>query len=641
MTVRIPAGAEELLRHAIGYQEAGKEAQALPLFVRAAEMLAPLNPPQAAQAWRQAGCCAAQVFDADTAVECFHRAITLLAPAGDPAPLARLYNDLATACYAACRLREAEAAACQADSLARAARSARDAAAAAHSLGLVARYRGRPQEALRCFVRARRLYRLAGEPLNAADTLHSAGWVLLDMGELIRAETALHLARAERKRLGAQTGRIDVELARLRLRRGDAAAARALARRIADSAEARLDPLTHVQALVVAAEAAEEDTPQSAVSAAELALDLARSLGRPPVVVDLLLMLVRLRRRTRQALREIERRLLLELASEVEELAQLCEPDSGRERGRAEAVGEPGDGRAARWAGGHVNRLVGDCPSAPTGQQIRALRTALGWTQEYLAERAGFEVTTVKRAERGARVPERTLRMLAAAMGVMPATAGHTVARYWRHLGRAHEALHEHAEARQAYARAADISRAEGDLVGEILAEIRLASLDLRENRPGGVAGRLARYRRILESLGEASACVEIDRLLAEALVATGRASVAIPHLRRLLATPGITAEDRVELLEALARAYRAMGQTARAEATMGEAADLRTDAVEHASARIQQYAREAMRLHGEGRAAEAAYVAEVAARWALVTRTLARGDGALAGGAADAPKPG
>ena len=50
--------------------------------------------------------------------------------------------------------------------------------------------------------------------------------------------------------------------------------------------------------------------------------------------------------------------------------------------------------------------------------------------------------------------------------------------------------------------------------------------------------------------------------------------------------------------------------------------------AVEQASARIQQYAREAMRLHGEGRTAEAAYVAEVAARWALVSHALAPADG-------------
>ncbi|MBI3998007.1 MAG: helix-turn-helix domain-containing protein [Armatimonadetes bacterium] len=633
MSISLPVDAAQLLRCAAGYQEAGRDHQALPLLIRAAAGLAPVDPRRAAEVWRQAGRCAAAVFEHDTAIDCIRRAIALLAPpVGDEGQLAQLHGALAGICCEASRLREAEAAARQALRLAEAARDLPTAATALSTLGLAARYRGEAEEALRCFIRARRLYRLARRALPAADALYHAAQVWLDLGNLLRAEAPLHRARAEREALREYTGRIDIELARLQLRRGDVSGALGRLRRVLDSPEVRENPATHVQALTVAAEAAGQQSLRAGLDMAELALDLAQSLGRPLVLADLLPVLIRLRRLAGQPLRDGERGLLRLMAEEVEDLAKLP-PVETQETEIGQSDGAPQDvhrtvptgsgSQGNREARISTYRLVDDPLLAPTGQDIRALRLALGWTQEQLAERAGFEVTTVKRAERGARVPERTMRTLARAMGAEPTAAARTAARYWRHIGRAYEALGEFHEARSAYARAATTSSEEGDLVGEALAEVQIAHLDLQEGQDGGVVGRLLRCRKILENLGEAVACRQVDRLLAESQIIAGRAALAVPQLRRLLSVPGMSAEDRAELLDVLARAYRAAGRPADAEKVRQEAAALQVGRAQQAYERVRQYAEEAERLYRDGRKVEAAYLAEAAAQWSLVTRTL------------------
>lgn len=55
------------------------------------------------------------------------------------------------------------------------------------------------------------------------------------------------------------------------------------------------------------------------------------------------------------------------------------------------------------------------------GVTVRAQRTALGWSQEKLAEVAGIHRVTVVNIESGESVPTLdTLRLLAAALGVQP-----------------------------------------------------------------------------------------------------------------------------------------------------------------------------------------------------------------------------
>ncbi len=55
------------------------------------------------------------------------------------------------------------------------------------------------------------------------------------------------------------------------------------------------------------------------------------------------------------------------------------------------------------------------------GVTVRAQRTALGWSQEKLAEVAGIHRVTVVNIESGESVPTLdTLRLLAQALGVQP-----------------------------------------------------------------------------------------------------------------------------------------------------------------------------------------------------------------------------
>lgn len=687
--------AEALLRCARGYQEAGKSAQALPLFARAATMLAPTDPREAAEAWRQAGRCAATVFEHDTAADFFRRAIDLLADVpGREAHLARLHSNLAGACYAACRFRDAEAAARKALELADLAGDVKTAAAALYNLGLAVRYRGRLREALRHFLQARRLYRLAGQAARATDALHNAGWVCVDLHRFQQAQAELERARAEKLASGELEGRIDVELARLHLKQGDAVGALTRIRRVLDSAEPHLDPVTHVQTLIVAAEAEERDAPQAGLEIAVMALDLALSLGRPPVLVDLLPVLVRLRQRAGQPLSERERALLRQLTEEVENLAHVValqandegegdEHDAVASSGRAGSDRSPGidngwgnlgERRSAAWqtdgelyqsgltrrdqvrpqsgdrqgAGGTRRQgarrsgrpgsrlVVDDLFATPTGQEIRSRRLALGWTQEELAERAGFEVTTVKRAERGARVPEHTLRALGMVLGLGTRANGRLAVQYWKHLGEAHEALGELGQARFAYTRAANTSHGEGDLAGEAVAAVQLARLDLREGKVNGVVGRLVRCRQICASLGDRIACWQVDCLLAEAQVASGNPVLVIPVLERLLREPGATMEDRHALFLVLARAHDAAGQPGEAEKARREAAARQLRGIEQVAERVRSYVEQAKHLYHEGRETEATYLAMVATRLGSVMRACQH----CAGGTIPRPTP-
>lgn len=56
----------------------------------------------------------------------------------------------------------------------------------------------------------------------------------------------------------------------------------------------------------------------------------------------------------------------------------------------------------------------------PNGAEIARLRCALGWTQDELAEKAGYDVRTIQKAEgkRKQRLDEATLQTIADALGV-------------------------------------------------------------------------------------------------------------------------------------------------------------------------------------------------------------------------------
>lgn len=54
--------------------------------------------------------------------------------------------------------------------------------------------------------------------------------------------------------------------------------------------------------------------------------------------------------------------------------------------------------------------------------QLRRIRDARALTQEELAERAGVDRTTIMRAEAGQHLRQSTVRKLARALGVSPAT---------------------------------------------------------------------------------------------------------------------------------------------------------------------------------------------------------------------------
>jgi len=644
---------EDLLRQAESYRRAGETGPAQAVLARAAAMLALEAPARAAVLFEDAGRLATRAGTHEVAAEHFERALEALARATDAPPglRARLYARLARAHYAGGRWRRAAVAAGQAVRLAR----DLDVALAADAyrvLGAVLRMRGRPREALRAFHRARRCALQARRLRGAAEALHGGGRALLDLGEVWRAEVALNRAEHEYRRLRVCPATVRVDLARLRLVREDPAGGLDAVRALLADASARPDAATHASALALAAECQSRVDPAGGLQTAVLAFELACTLGRPPVLADVVPVLLRLRRAARQPLAPRERRVALALAAELDLAVDPDQPRAGHgadgQQAAADGAGAaapslPGMTRArpvpwrpVPWADGGVRtatRLPGradrgapELPTpAPTGQEIRALRLALGWTQEQLAERAGFEVTTVKRAERNAGVPERTMRALAMAMGVAPASTGQTAARYWRHMGRAYEAMGSLQDARAAFAQAARLAGASGDLLGEAQAEVALARLDLRAGHVGGVMGRLERCGRVFASAGDVAARREVERLMAQAQVALGDAAAAVERLDALLDAPGTPLEDRLDLLEALAAACDAAGNPVRADAVRREAARVRAAGAAQAPARVRQYAEEAVRLHRAGREAEAAYMAEVAARWASITQALAQ----------------
>jgi len=291
----------------------GKFAEAEQLYTAAAELAA--DPEHAAQLWNNAGLCALKVYDTDRAVRCFRSALEAATqiPGGDAGRLRRLYANLTAAYYEGARMREAWNAAHQALLLAEGAGDPKAAGHALYNLGLAERYLGEFAEAAKLFAAARRQYLEAGERSLAADALHNIGWVLLDREDLAAAERALLEARAEKAALGEPVARIEVELGRLAYKRGDWLAALASAVEIAESAEAIVDPVTRLQALALAAEAAAHDDLDAALHYVTEAVGLALSLGRPPLLLDLMPIVIRLRAEAGQPVAEAERMLAQEM----------------------------------------------------------------------------------------------------------------------------------------------------------------------------------------------------------------------------------------------------------------------------------------------------------------------------------------
>lgn len=56
--------------------------------------------------------------------------------------------------------------------------------------------------------------------------------------------------------------------------------------------------------------------------------------------------------------------------------------------------------------------------SKPVANTARSLRTAKGWTQQTLAEKAGLAYRTVSIVENGGQVKRKTLEQIADALGV-------------------------------------------------------------------------------------------------------------------------------------------------------------------------------------------------------------------------------
>lgn len=272
------------------------------------------DPEQAAVLWNNAGVCALRMYDADRAVECFRCAVDAASqlPAGR-ARLSKIYAHLTAAYYESSRMREAWGAAYQGLLLAEETGDAVSVSRALSNLGLAERYLGEWAEALKLFSAARRGYQGAGEAGPAAEALHNMAGVYLDRDDLETGEQALRDARAEKAALGLPVARIDLELARVALKRGSWLAALAHAVEIAESIEAAADPMTRLQALTLAAEAAEQDDLQAAFHYAGEAMALAMSLGRPPVLFDLMPVIVRLRANAGLPLTEEERILASEM----------------------------------------------------------------------------------------------------------------------------------------------------------------------------------------------------------------------------------------------------------------------------------------------------------------------------------------
>lgn len=315
---------------ALHYRDEGKLAQALPVYVQAASLAEADDTEHAAKLWNNAGICALKVYDPDRAAECFRNALeaTMEGPLDHEGRLSRLYANLTAAYYEGSRIREAWDAARQALMMAEEIGDPKAVGHALYNLGLAERYLGEFDEAIKLFAEARRRYLEAGEASRAADAMHNIGWVRLDRVEPEVAEPALWLARDEKRALGESTARIELELARLSLARENWIAALSTALAIAESAEAWTDPVTRIQALTLAAEAAGHGDLPAALHYAAAALNLALSMGRPPILLDLLPLLIRLRADAGQALSHEEHALAREMFERRHGVqGQLCKAE--------------------------------------------------------------------------------------------------------------------------------------------------------------------------------------------------------------------------------------------------------------------------------------------------------------------------
>ncbi|MDQ7821105.1 MAG: tetratricopeptide repeat protein [Armatimonadota bacterium] len=270
--------------------------QAYPLYARAAELAEAADPDEASKLWGRAGACALEAGDADAAAACFRKAVELVSldHLDRHGRLTRLYANLTAALYQASRIREAWDAGRQALLLAEEGGRPRAIAQALYNLGLAERYLGAFDEAAKLFREARAAYLEAGMASQAADALHNLGWVHGDRGEFDAAEAALGQAGDEKAALGEPRARIRVERARLQLLRGDWVGSLVETLEVIDTAESLTDPDTYLQALLVAADASRADDLAVALGYARMAVELAVSLGRPPALLDLLPLVVRL-----------------------------------------------------------------------------------------------------------------------------------------------------------------------------------------------------------------------------------------------------------------------------------------------------------------------------------------------------------
>lgn len=312
--MRILSG-DELEQAALRYRQEGKWAEAFWLYVQAAELVEAADAHVGARLWNSAGFCGLKIFDPDRATLCFRRALDQL-PEDVPdrqTKQVRLYANLAAAYYEGSRIREAWEAGQQALLLAGEVSDPRVIAQAVYNLGLTCRYLGRLGDALDCFRQARARHLEIQEKSAAADALHNLGWVHLDRLELDQGELTLQQARGEKQELGELTTRVDVELARLALLRGNWIDALAKATYVLDTVGSLTDPVTKLHSLLVAAEAARPSSLQNALGYVEEAVRLAQSLGRPPVLLDLLPLLARLRVEAGLSLSEAESSLSQEL----------------------------------------------------------------------------------------------------------------------------------------------------------------------------------------------------------------------------------------------------------------------------------------------------------------------------------------
>jgi tetratricopeptide (TPR) repeat protein len=133
------------------------------------------------------------------------------------------------------------------------------AARAANNLGIIANLRGRSDEALTYFQRALASYARVGSGRGLAQTHHNLGIVYRDLGHLPEADG--HLREALDFATAAESEDVvalaESEMANLKLRGGDSALARSLARRALQRFERLADPLGCAEARRVLATADE------------------------------------------------------------------------------------------------------------------------------------------------------------------------------------------------------------------------------------------------------------------------------------------------------------------------------------------------------------------------------------------------